>query len=118
VEVPPRTKTTTARKRTLITLFSPGTKLPILAVLPREQKSNQGHFLAMIASELSNENMNAKRRVPKNQLVMHMDKSMYCTDRKIRRYFAKKTMIRVPHPVYSPDLSPCDFGSSAMQRNE
>jgi hypothetical protein len=36
-------------------------------VLPREQKSNQSHFLAMIAPELSNENTSRKRTVRKNQ---------------------------------------------------
>jgi hypothetical protein len=73
VEVPPRTKTTTTSQTAMVALFSTGTKLLVLDVLSREQQFNQDHFLAMTALELSKENMNAKRRVGKNQLVLHMD---------------------------------------------
>jgi hypothetical protein len=109
VEVPPRTKTTTATKMAMVTLFFAGTKFRTLSVLPREQKFNKDHFLAMIAPELSKENTNPKWRVDKNQLVVRMDNFMCHNGCMIRDSFARKTLVRVPRPVYSPDLSPCDF---------
>jgi hypothetical protein len=38
-----------------------------------------------------------------------MDNSMYYDGCKIQECFASKKMTRIPHPVYSPDMSPCDF---------
>jgi hypothetical protein len=108
-EVRPRTKTTAATKRATMTVFFTGTKLLALDFFPREEKCNQNHCPAVMAPELSKEESNAKRRVDKKQLVVHIDNSICHNGRKIQEYFARKKMTRAPHPVYSPDLSPCDF---------
>jgi hypothetical protein len=63
----------------------------------------------MIAPELSKDILNPKRRVGKTQLFAHMDNSMCHDGREIREYFARKTMMRVPHTVHASDLSPCAF---------
>jgi hypothetical protein len=63
----------------------------------------------MIAPELSNENTSRKRTVRKNQPAWLMNNSMCHNEHKIREYCARKTMMRVLHPVDSPDLSPCNF---------
>jgi hypothetical protein len=83
-----------------------GTKLLVLDCLPRQQKFNQDHFRAMISLELSKENPKAKRRVGKNPLIVYVDNSMGDNVRKIREYFARQTMMRIPPPVCSRDLSP------------
>jgi hypothetical protein len=70
-----------------VTMFFTGTKLLVLDVLPREQKFNQNYFLTAIAPELSKENSNAKRRVHKERLVVHMDNYMCYNGRKIQEYF-------------------------------
>jgi hypothetical protein len=90
-----------------------GTKLLVPIVLFRKQKFNQDHLLVMIAPQLSKEHMSTKQRVGKNKLVVHMDNSMCHNWCKIREYFARKTIAKVPHPVCSPNLSPygfCFFG--------
>jgi hypothetical protein len=84
-------------------------KLRVLDVLPRSEKFNQDHFLAMTAPELSHESTSTKHRFGKNQLVAHMNKSMGHNGRKIREYFAQKTMMSVFHQVCSPDLPLYDF---------
>jgi hypothetical protein len=81
----------------------------VLDVLPREQKFNQDFFLVTVVSELPKENTSAKRRVGKNQQAVHINNSMCHNERKIREYFDWKTMMRISHPVYSPDLSLCDL---------
>jgi hypothetical protein len=105
----PKTKTTIATKRAIITIAFARTKLLVPDVLLREQKLNQNHFLAMSARELCKKNRSTKRRVDKNQLVMHIYNSMCDFGRRIRGSFARKTMMRVPSPVYSPGISPGDF---------
>lgn len=86
-EVRPRTKSTIAPKRTMVTIFFTGTKLLVLGIVSREEKFNQNHFLAVIAPELSKENSDAKRRIDTKQLVVHMDKSMRHNWSKIQYYF-------------------------------
>jgi predicted metalloprotease with PDZ domain len=73
-----------------VTIFFTGTKLLVLDVLLREQKFNQDLFLTAIAPELFKENSNAKRRVEKKQLVVHMDNSMCHNGHKIQEYFIRK----------------------------
>jgi hypothetical protein len=65
--------------------------------------------LATTAPDSSKKTMKAKRKVDKNQLVEHMDSFMCHDRRKILESFAWETITRVRHPVYSTDLSPCDF---------
>jgi hypothetical protein len=112
-KIPPgsaaNTEGNNCHKKVILSMFFIGTNLLALDVLLHQQKFNQNHFLGMIAPELSKRNPNAKRRVGKNQLVVHIDNSMCHNGRRIREYFARKTIVRVPHPVYSPGLSPCDF---------
>jgi histone-lysine N-methyltransferase SETMAR len=109
VDVPPRTKTTIGTKKAMVTIFFTATKLLVLDVLPRGNKFNQDYFLTIIAPELSRENTNSKRRVGNKPLLVHMDNSMCHNARKIEEYFTRKSVTRVPHPAYSPDLSPSDF---------
>jgi hypothetical protein len=75
-EEPSTTKITIAAKRAMVIIFFTGTKLLVLDVLPREEKSNQNHFLADIAPELSKKSSNAKRRIDKTQSIVHTDNSM------------------------------------------
>jgi hypothetical protein len=77
-----------------------GTKLLVFSALPRQQKLNQDHFLAMIAPELPKENTNAKPGVNKKPLVVHIGSSICHDGRKSPENFARQTITRVPHPVY------------------
>jgi hypothetical protein len=41
-------------------------------------------------------------------MIVHIDNSMSHNGPMIQKYCARKKMTRIAHPVYSPDLSPCD----------
>jgi hypothetical protein len=98
----PRMNTRIATKGTMVIVVFTGTKLLVLDALPPEQKFNQNHFLAMNVPKSLKGNTNVKRRVGHSQLVVHMNNFVCHTWRKIREYFARKTVMKVPHPVYSP----------------
>jgi hypothetical protein len=78
-------------------------------VLPREGKLNQDYLLAYIAPKLSRENRNDKRKIDNKPLLIYMNNPMCHNRCKIQEYFTRKSMTRVPHPAYSPDLSPSDL---------
>jgi hypothetical protein len=88
----------------MVTIFSPGRKLLVLDVIPREGTFYHNHLRAAIAPEFSNQNSNRKQRLDKKQLVVHVDNSTCRTARKIKEYCARKKMTSAPHPVYSPNL--------------
>jgi hypothetical protein len=114
---PAKDKDNNYNKRDTVTLFVTGTKLLVLYVRPRKEKFSQNHFLAAFITELSQENSNSKRRVDKKELILHMDNAMCYNGREIRECFARKKMMRILHPVNSPDLSPCDFRFFGYTKN-
>jgi hypothetical protein len=47
-----------------------------------------------------------------------MENSMYHNDRKITTEISDAKLESLPHPPYSPDLSPCDFWLFGMLKQE
>jgi hypothetical protein len=47
-----------------------------------------------------------------------MKNSMCHDEGKIQHYFVRKTMMRVPHTICSPELSPCNFWLSEYARDQ
>jgi hypothetical protein len=77
----------------------------VLDVFPWSEKSNQGHYVAVILPEFSMANPTAEPRVGKNPLVAHTYENAHT----VQQYFARKPMTRVRYPVHSVNLSPSDF---------
>jgi hypothetical protein len=88
--VPPRTKTTIATKRALVTIFFIGTKLPAFDVIPREMKFSQNYFRVILIPESSRENTNARPRVGNNVLLVAMSSPMCHMHTKIGRISAER----------------------------
>jgi hypothetical protein len=86
----PRTKTTIATKKALVTAFFTGTKLLTLNVIPREKRLNQNYFLGILIPELSRENMNARRRVGNNLPLVFMDSLMCLMHTKVTSISTEK----------------------------
>jgi ribosomal protein L16 Arg81 hydroxylase len=93
----------------MITLFFTGRKRIVPDVLLKGRKDNQPYFVHHIFPDLKEENRKQKRRNPESALWVHMDDSMYHNGSKIESKFGKHGLFRMPHPLYSPDISSCDF---------
>jgi histone-lysine N-methyltransferase SETMAR len=108
-EVTPRTRVQFGGPKTMITVFFSGTRLIVLNALPKGARFNQEYFLDWVLPKLYTE----KRRYTRSKLPcnfwVHMDNSMCHNGGKIVAEFEAKHLNRMPHPPYSPDLSPCDF---------
>jgi transposase len=54
-----------------------------------------------------------KRKRPEkwenNSWILHHDNAPAHTSLVVRQFLASKNTIVIPHPLYSPDLAPCDF---------
>jgi hypothetical protein len=92
-----------------------GTKLLVFDALPRKEKFNQDHLLAAIASELSKENSNSKRRGKKKELIVHMDNSKCHNGRRPKSILPEK---RTRTIYFIPNICHCvTFGSSVLPKS-
>lgn len=109
LDVVPRTRQTIAAKKILMTLFLTGRRLIVLDVMPKGSKFNQLYFVEKILPDLTRAKSSFTRRMPGSTFWVHMDNSMCHNGAKITSEFEKHHLARMPHPPYSPDISPCDF---------
>jgi hypothetical protein len=93
----------------MITLFFTARKLIVLDVMPKGWKYNQLYFIDNIVPGLKRGKMSFARPKPGSTFWAPMDTSMWHTGAKITSEFQKHHLARMPHPPYSPDISPCDF---------
>jgi hypothetical protein len=87
------------------TIFFAACQLILLDVLPKGSKFNQQYFIDHVLPDLKTDTRNFRRRTPFATFWVHIDNSMCHNGSK----FDKHHIARLPHPLYSPDLSPCDF---------
>jgi hypothetical protein len=91
----------------MITIFT-GTRLLVLRPLSMGLNFNQDYFLEEILLSLSRQKRSNRRQKLEFDFVVHMDNSICDNARKICLEVEHNKIERVPHPTYSPDLSPCD----------
>jgi hypothetical protein len=107
--VVPRIRRDIARQKTMLTIFLTSTRLLVLEARPTGTKFNQDYFIDAIFPGL----YNAKKRISGKEGVLafsvHMNSSMCHNGNRISEKLAKRSIERAPHPLYSPDRSPCDF---------
>jgi hypothetical protein len=93
----------------MITIFFTARQLIMLDALPKGSKFNKQHFIDYMFPDLKPENRNFRRRMLLATFWVHMDNSMGHNGSKVVSKFDKHQIARLPHPPYSPDLSPCNF---------
>jgi hypothetical protein len=93
----------------MITMFFTARKLIVLDVIPKGWKYNQLSFVDDKVRGLKRGKMSFGRHKPGSTFCVHMDNSMCHHRAHITSEFQKHHLARMPHPPYSPDISPCDF---------
>jgi hypothetical protein len=100
-------------KQIPITIFFTGRKLIMLGILPKEANSTSDVVLITFCPiwkrkpEFSLSN-------PSGDFLVHLNSSR-CHDRsKVASKFDMHHISRLLHPLYSPDVNPCDFSLFGM----
>jgi hypothetical protein len=109
VEVIPSTKATFGAQKVMLTVFFSGVKLLSLCALPPGARFTQESFINRILPDIINEMGRILQRVRRADFCLDMDNSMSDNRRKATDELDNLRRDRVPHPPYSPDLSPCNF---------
>jgi hypothetical protein len=108
-EVVPRTKQNISARKTMVTIFFTSTRLLVLNFLPKGTRFNQAYFIDAVPPNLYREKTRIARHKGRPGFGVHMDNSMCQNGAKVIEKLASRHIVRAPHPLYSPDLSPCDF---------
>jgi hypothetical protein len=82
--------------------------LTLNEALPKGRKFNQDYFISTILAELVREKRRVLRRKRELPFLIHMENSACHNGRKITHKLTVADIASAPHPLYSPDLSPCD----------
>jgi hypothetical protein len=81
-----------------------GTEFP-----PKDTKFNQDYFIDTVLPNLYSEKRPIARRKGIPSFSVHMDNLTCHNGAKITEKLEKRDIARAPHPLYLPDLCPCDF---------
>jgi histone-lysine N-methyltransferase SETMAR len=98
-----------SRRKVVITLFFTANGRLILDTLPKESKDNEHHFIDNLFPVLNQVRTGNPSLKVTPTLMVHTDNSICPNGSEITEKMSLKGSGQVPHPAYSPDISPCDF---------
>lgn len=100
---------TNMQKKKMVTIFFNGKGLVTINFKPKDTKYNSDYFINII-DNVYNEvyPKGFKKHAPKK--FIHFDNARVHTSQKVVDYIDNSGFNRMPHPPYSPDLAPSDFG--------
>ena len=100
----------TKPKKTIVTIFSNPDGVQFIDVKPKGIKIKSVYFINMILQKLADLDVVKKAKNQKQQILLHFDNEPSHNAKVVESFIAKITFERIPHPPYSPDLAPSDFG--------
>lgn len=98
------------QKKTMVTIFFNADGVQLIDVKPKGIKINSNYFINMILQKLADLDVVKKAKNQKQQMLLHFDNAPSHNAKVVESFIAKTTFERIPHPPYSPDLAPSDFG--------
>jgi histone-lysine N-methyltransferase SETMAR len=105
-------------QKIMITIFFTSTQLQVLEALPKGVKFNQDYFVHAVLPGSFNQKRRISRESGFSAFPVHIDNSMCHNGHKVCATFDQARIERVPHPLYSPDISPCDCWLFGMLKHQ
>jgi hypothetical protein len=93
----------------MATVFFNGTGLPLIDILPQNQKMDAEYFAEHIMPSLVSICYPTGRSCRHRKAVVYFDNTPIHNSKVVTDKSDEPNLKRMPHPAYSPDLSPCDF---------
>jgi hypothetical protein len=81
----------------------------VIDKLPTGAKMNSDYFTTNILGPLEQKVFPTGRNPHTKQLTIQLDNCSIHTSRTTEEYIREHNIIRLQHPLYSPDLAPSDF---------
>lgn len=100
----------TIERKIMIILFFNGEGLQFLQIKPSGLKINAEYYLNNVIKKLETLDVALQARKQKQKMIIHYDNAPAHNSKIVSNYILDSLFTRMPHPPYSPDLAPCDFG--------
>ena len=104
-------------RKTMVTIFIGIEGLVYRTVKPANKCWNSEYFINNILIPLSQHQKILDLKNNDQRCLIHFDNARCHTSQKVMKYLNDSPFSIVPHPPYSPDLSPCDFGLFGTMKN-
>lgn len=108
-KVPPRTSYNISSKKCMITIAFSGDGLYCINSLPKGTKFNQEYFIDNALSTFSETIKRNKKKRSLKKIHVNMDNSTFHNGFKSINFLKEPKLNRTPYPMYSSDISLCDF---------
>jgi histone-lysine N-methyltransferase SETMAR len=95
--------------KSMFTLIFSGHGLLTLHQLPKGQKMNSQCFCDVVLQETREALTSLPETSGIEGMMIHLDNCKVHNSARTTRQFQDFQVTRLPHPPYSPDISPCDF---------
>ena len=104
-----RTSMEISTEKIMVTMFFNGNSLLCLDLLPKKNKFNQQYFIDYIIPEIQLNTDEIEDEPNLKNMKIHMDNCKIHKGKLITQKLNDLKVKSIPHPPYSPDISPCDF---------
>ena len=104
-------------RKTMVTIFIGIEGLVFRTVKPANKCWNSEYFINNVLMPLSRHPKIQDLKNHNQTCLIHFDNARCHTSQKVMKYLNDSPFSIVPHPPYSPDLSPCDFGLFGTMKN-
>jgi hypothetical protein len=105
---PERERLSIKSKKMMMTVVWNPTGFIHLAALPKGAKFNADYYISNILTPVLDWRT-AQRGATDRKLIVHADNARPHIANKVKKFFDDNELEMAPHPLYSPDLAPCDL---------
>ena len=116
--VPTRALKKIDSKKSMFTLIFSGLGLLLLDILPKGCNMNSHYFCDTILEGTNKAVASFPEKSGMEGMMIHLDNCKVHNSRKTTERLDAFQVTRLPHPPYSPDISPCDFWFFGWSKNE
>jgi hypothetical protein len=96
-------------RKTMATGFFNETGLHMIDILPQNQKMDAEYFSEYIITSLVSICYPTGRSCRQRKCALHFDNAPIHNSKVVTDKLDEQNLKRMPHPAYSPDVSPCNF---------
>ena len=96
-------------KKVMISVFFSSSGFKCIQFLPSNTKYNKQYFINVILPDISSSSIDSSDSRKKKPWILHFDNAKPHTAKESKIKIEQLGFIEMPHPPYSPDISPCDF---------
>jgi histone-lysine N-methyltransferase SETMAR len=102
----------------MFTLIFSAYGLLTLNELPKGQKMNSQYFCDVVLQETLEGVRSVSDESGIERMMIHLDNCKVHNSARTTKQFQDFQVTRLPHPPYSPDISPCDFWFFGWSKGE